>query len=106
MTDLYIMEIGNSVSFRLIGHAGFNPGNDVVCAGISTLTFMLANYLDDALSRGKISKLLVKDDPGDMLIQFEIADYPEWEEVKRLITTGYEMLSENYPANMLIRWDT
>lgn len=31
---------------RMEGHAGFNPGNDIVCAALSSQFFSLANYLD------------------------------------------------------------
>jgi len=31
---------------RMEGHAGFNPGNDIVCAALSGQFFSLANYLD------------------------------------------------------------
>lgn len=32
------------------GHAGFNPGNDVICAALSCLFFSLCNYLDSIAS--------------------------------------------------------
>ncbi len=102
MTNIRYGDNGKHVTLILKGHAQYSNTDDVVCAGISTLTYALWNYLDDAVSRYKITGLLLKDNPGDMLIEFDIIDFEEWPEIKRLILTGYEMLSEHFPGNVKV----
>ena len=102
MTDIRYEEDGRHVRLTLNGHAQYADTNDIVCAGISTLTYTLGNYLDDAADRGRIMGLLFRDTPGDMVIEFDTVDPEEWQEIKRLILTGYEMLSEHFPDNVKV----
>lgn len=83
--------------FRLqaTGHAGYHPGDDIVCAGCSALVYALAGALR-GLS-GHVSELSVQLEPGDALISaqgdssaaacFQMAEtglrqiaaaYPQW----------------------------
>lgn len=41
MTTAKFKVRGNEFDIKISGHAGFNPGNDIVCAGQSTLVYTL-----------------------------------------------------------------
>ena len=48
MTTVRIRIKKLTVEVSVKGHADYNPGNDIVCAGISTLSYTLLNYLRQA----------------------------------------------------------
>ena len=39
--------VRNEFELCMDGHAGFNPGNDIVCSALSCVFFSLANYLEN-----------------------------------------------------------
>jgi uncharacterized protein YsxB (DUF464 family) len=44
MTSASILENDDTFHVSVTGHAGYNPGNDIVCAAISTLTATLGDF--------------------------------------------------------------
>lgn len=107
MTVIEYASDGQRVKLSLKGHAEYASKDDIVCAAVSTLTYTLINFLDDRITEGKIKDLGYYEAPGDIEIEFEIVDYPEWPQICEFILTGYEMISEHYPDNVTVkRWDT
>lgn len=47
MTQVTFKRFRGVYTLRLDGHAGYNPGNDVVCAGISAIVFALMGYVEN-----------------------------------------------------------
>lgn len=45
MTIARFKQTGNKFDIKIKGHALFKPGNDIVCAGCSTLAYTLINVL-------------------------------------------------------------
>jgi len=39
---------GGNCQFSMNGHAGYNPGNDIVCSAASAVAYALAGYLHNA----------------------------------------------------------
>lgn len=48
MTKVQIGEGDGVYALTLEGHAGYNPGNDVVCAALSATVYALVGYLHNA----------------------------------------------------------
>ena len=83
----------------LDGHAEYNPGNDVVCAGISALAFALAGEL-----RQRDVSFIRFDIKNGVHVEIE----PFIEDTDRLITdtifqtvlTGLRQIEKKYPENI------
>ncbi len=87
------------------GHSCSAPkGQDLVCAGISTLIYSLLNTLADEDSGDRINfiRQIIRD--GYVCLEFESFDFSR-ERVKGIVDafmTGVYMLSESYPQNVRI----
>ena len=103
MTTITYTAVDHHIKIKLEGHAGYASQNDVVCAGISTLTYTLINFLDDKITEGKIRNLSYSENPGDIEIEFELIDFPEWAQVCDFLLTGYAMISEHFPDNAALK---
>ncbi len=69
MIDAQIIIDPPALGLTLRGHAGYNPGNDVVCAGVSAIVFTLLGWIEnnrDALAR--VQKLRYNAGEADILI--------------------------------------
>jgi len=105
MTKVVITDDNGKAQITLKGHADFAPEGceDVVCAGISTLVYAIANYLDGVEKRGAVNSFLFHERAGDMSITFEISDtFSEWPEIKKLIVDGFRTLEDSYPDNISV----
>ena len=96
-----IKGVFSGTSLELKGHAGSAPyGQDLVCAGVSTLVYALAQRLTELDRQGALElppKLRLE--PGDAVIsatakkEFE----PEVQGDFCLIFSGLKLLEKNYP---------
>lgn len=50
------------------GHADYNPGNDIVCAGCSAVVYALAGWLENSVGRLN-SAPIIRLESGDATIQ-------------------------------------
>ena len=95
---------GNAVKITVTGHADYNPGNDIVCAGISTLSYTLLNYLRQAEKHHWINGYSYTGEPGDIRMEFKV----HWlfnREISTAIDvlrTGMEMLAAHYPDKIRV----
>ena len=81
---------GGYVAINLVGHANYNPGNDIVCSSISTIVGFLAKNCDKiAGSRATIN-------PGDCSFYF-----PE-DRIVDIVAELFEELAEDYPDNVKV----
>lgn len=91
-------------TIEIEGHAGFNPGNDIVCAAESILMFTLTNALMDKAA--DIKEITCNEDEGEVHIKIK-GTRDSKHEIKTIIETimfGYELLMEQYPANVSVEW--
>lgn len=85
------------------GHAGFDKaGEDIVCAGISTLAYTLINAATD--DPAYMAHVYMNGDPAEIQVQC----YPDDDhkdlcsEMFRTIMHGYETIRESYPEYITI----
>ena len=95
MTTIQINE--NAQMIRVQGHADYaGAGKDIVCAGISALTWTLAGALH------KVGALnMVEEKDGDMLIGYKATDLSG--PYIDMFLTGAEMLEYRYPENVRLQ---
>ena len=90
-------------SMNLHGHAGYNPGNDVVCAGISALAFAMVGTLQGM--RDLSIKHLQTADGID--IEIEPFVLPEDQAVANAVfmtcLTGLRMIHAKHPDHIEIK---
>lgn len=81
-------------TLRVTGHAGFRPGNDIVCAAVSALVCALAVALD-ALEADVTA---LRMEPGDVTIAARAGGGVETAFL--VARTGLELLAGAYPENV------
>jgi uncharacterized protein YsxB (DUF464 family) len=89
-------------AMELKGHAGYNPGNDIVCAGISALAFALVGTLKsiDGIS---FARLQYQDGATVEIDPF--ADEQEQAVVDAVFTTvliGLKQIEKKYPGHIRV----
>ena len=79
---------------EITGHAQHGPaGQDIVCAGVSAISWALLGYLD---GRGLLEDAWA--DKGAMLLY--IRDGDRAQAAIEMAMTGYQQLKEKYPQNV------
>lgn len=98
MTEIYFGEREGRYSIRAEGHAGYHPGNDIVCAAISVLLQTLWVNLNEICGGSGTQK------EGDGIFFFttkvEEEMRPQAEALFYGTLRGLEMLAEEYPQNV------
>ena len=103
MTTIYHREYYDRLFLTIEGHSNFgNYGEDIVCAGISTLAYTLLNCMLDEESAGNIKLIrnIVRD--GYICLEIEHFDFSK-ARVKGIFDaciTGLLMLEEGYPQHI------
>lgn len=107
MTQIRLSEECDKYSIDIVGHAGFNPGNDIVCASISTLSYTLIQTLLLMSEQGKTEELTISDPPGNHHIEVKVNPNhkTEWLGVINTIMTGLRMVEYNYPEYVKVNID-
>lgn len=104
MTSVNIQTINGTTIISVAGHAGYNPGNDIVCASISTITLSLLQTLKYYEEQG-ICKVLsneTKEDIGTALISYMSCDKEVTDAFLNMAEIGYMMLENAYPKNISV----
>ena len=105
MTEITFKEDSNEFIITVKGHAGFNPGYDIVCSAVSILTTTLVQCLMDIENERIINITEHSIKCGDVYIKLSTMK-SEREATNRLITvldtikTGFELLQSHYPNNV------
>ena len=91
MTHIKTNYEGTNMRITMTGHAGYNPGNDIVCAAESILMRTLLESLEGANARYDEKEAYVEIvapvNPVNILI---------WDTIKN----GYQLLEKKYPKNV------
>jgi hypothetical protein len=105
-------------SVRVAGHAGHNPGNDIVCAAASVLACTLAAVLSDEAagggpsaggfpaagggpSAGGVRLIACCLNPGDAFLRWRVLGASERPEAAAdAIRRGFLLLADKYPAHV------
>lgn len=102
MTKIEIKDQNGLFDMCVEGHSGYAPaGTDIVCAGISTLTF---TFFERVKNLPQICGLSYKTGDGRFHLTFRhpLKDM-ELEAIISTIVTGYQMFSEEYPENVVYK---
>jgi uncharacterized protein YsxB (DUF464 family) len=84
---------------RLDGHAGYNPGNDIVCAAVSSIIFALEGWL--ANSREHIAQIFtMRCRPGD--VEIDVSGDDTLRPAFEMAYIGLAQIAETYPDNVII----
>jgi uncharacterized protein YsxB (DUF464 family) len=88
---------GGHYRLKLDGHAGYNPGNDIVCAAVSSLVFALLGYLANATEH-ITDRTGIKCAPGSVDIDVTGDDMllPAFETAY----IGLSQIADKYPDNV------
>ena len=104
MTSVNIQTINGTTIVSVAGHAGYNPGNDIVCASISTITLSLLQTLKYYEEQGmcKITSEKTKEDLGTALFSFKSRNKEVTDALLNMAEIGYMMLEKTYPKNISV----
>jgi len=97
LTRAVFRQQGSSYDIQIDGHAGFNPGNDIVCAACSMLAFSLLQYVMGLAAEGKAQIQEATNGDGKYRLRFSSANA---EEAVKVIAGGFMLLSSEYPHNV------
>ena len=92
MVTIMYAEKNKNFSLKLDGHAGFNPGNDIVCAGVSAITETLISLMED------FEEISILEESGHVEIEGKLNN--EIEKYLHFAITGYQGISMTYPDNV------
>ena len=81
---------------KVNGHAGYNPGNDIVCAGVSAIVTMLAGYLINRLDRTQLVKMELDNGNADIQVTGDAV------EIFEMATIGLMQIEKAYPKNVKV----
>lgn len=96
MITVSIEEKQDSCSITAKGHAGFCPGNDIVCAGVSALVNTLGLRVLKEADTGMLTDSYVRLNSGDSTVWY-CGENRILDEIFQTITDGLERIAENYP---------
>lgn len=91
---------GGSYALSLRGHAGYNPGNDPVCAGVSSLLFALLGYLRN--NSGHITEvraMAYESGEADIDLDGDMTLRPAFE----MAVIGLLQIAQKYPENIFLK---
>lgn len=106
MTKIYCST--EKMYLRMNGHAGGGPaGQDVICAGLSTLACALINMLNEEQEKGHIiADWNIRPEP----LEVSISAKPKTEHYRqrtkdyfRVIIMGLKAMAQNYPENIELK---
>lgn len=87
---------------EIAGHAGYDEkGKDIVCAGVSALTYALAAVLEEAQRRGRTTAVIQESD-GAVVIWAdpEMGSLNEIKAYFRMCAKGIKLMQEQYPQHV------
>lgn len=90
-----------SHSISVVGHAGYDGhGNDIVCAGVSAITYALLGWLEN--HRDELEYLHTSVSSGD--VQVDCAGGKDTRAVFEATVIGLEQIALKYPDHVLIEY--
>ena len=102
MTKINFAGSNKKGTLRIVGHAGFaKAGNDIVCAGISTLANALLMSLEE---ENRYKGINLEYTLKDGLVNASWDMTPQNKAWSKMFMLGIESLSETYPEHVRIEW--
>ena len=103
MTNIKCIQDRSEYTIDIDGHAGYNPGMDIVCSAASILGYTLANALKDIEADKKIISMGEDGEIHICIIPVRVTA----EEARVIVNTimlGYTLLADQYPDNVSVEW--
>lgn len=104
MTEIHYQQHAEKVRISVVGHAAFNPGNDIVCAGVSAIMYQLLAVLSKMETDGMIYDQHTNVEDGFVIVQFSLAPegFDLWDTVWMVIKMGWQNIADEYPDNVVV----
>lgn len=95
MVEIKVTRRGRHIAFDITGHAhGGSPGEDVICAGVSTLALTLASALAHVGAPGLDATL------NSGMAHISCRETKATRTVIQTVMRGFDILADSYPANV------
>ena len=85
---------------QLRGHAGYCPGNDVVCAGVSAIAFSLLGYLTNAGDHIKVMREM-RYEMGR--VDIDVTGDDTLDAPFEMAIIGMQEIEKKYPENVHVK---
>lgn len=93
MITITVQKSKKKIKINVDGHAHYHPGNDIVCAAVSALTFTLMQAVKDHNAEKTLECQSGK-------VHMVIHRTASVDAVTEAIIEGYNLISKNYPQNV------
>lgn len=107
MIEISVYNQGCEVEIEMVGHAGYNPGNDIVCAAASMLGQTFAqNLLDMGYRRELCTMRMDPLDKGQVLAYGKAngtVSAIRLETMADTVITGFKLLAEEFPEHIKLQ---
>lgn len=108
MIKIALRQDDMSAQFIISGHAGYaDPGHDIVCAAVSTVTHLLASMAEAWRTDIPTMHNLVSaddDDSGPVHIMINSGGDKVVNACVDCIIDAYQQIAEQYPERVAIQW--
>ena len=95
-----------SLTMRIVGHSGSAPrGQDLICAGMSTLAITCAQLIRMMHSEEKLKKpphITIRDGSARITAVPKDADYAECLHCMYMAEVGASVMAASYPENVIV----
>lgn len=88
--------------FEISGHAGGEEGTDIVCAAVSSATYMTANTILEVLHLNP--KVILEEDDGFMQVVLNGEEAKRAQDILQGLKLHLSGLSEQYPHNVKVKY--
>ncbi|MBO7357202.1 MAG: ribosomal-processing cysteine protease Prp [Lachnospiraceae bacterium] len=91
----------SEIVLEIKGHANYGEeGKDIVCAGVSTLFYTLANVLEDNKKMLKTLNYEMEKGEGTLLVTPKEEYQGNVQVMLLTVLTGFNLMASNYPHNV------
>ena len=91
---------GGRYRFRMEGHAEYNPGNDIVCAGASAIAYSLLGYLHNAPEHIEVVEELIEESG---LVSIRLQGDETLSHAFDMAVIGLMQIAVKYPENISVK---
>lgn len=97
MTEVIIKKCRDKYILTMSGHAGYNPGNDIVCSALSVIEYMLSEWVVLHPEAAVIERCVEEPGYAELVIKVVTRDFNIAAEMAE---TGFKALFKAYPENV------
>lgn len=105
MTTIKVRRAGREMKINISGHSGYAPsGQDIVCAGISTLGQTAAMMFAEMESAGDLELFTSEKSAGKLLLAIKAYKHTKAKAkgIYNFFCTGAKLIADNYPKNVIV----